>query len=391
MMKTDDRPTPRMTGAASANATTETWVVRRMKEVERGAKEIKAWDDYVRTHAHPGESFEAARARLRPRWEEERRPAEESNVHPLREGIETQPRVQQGPHVKPADPRNRSLGGTMGAVGPTPTKSAPPPSRKATEFEIQDSPLLLPYWSPAFRGVPNCMLRSALFGAIRRGPRRDMENELIPSLSNLVIRYTGKRLDQADLDVYLGTLQFAQVQGVPLGRPIYCKDREFLRAIGRNTGKTDRNWLNEARTRLKANQVEILVSSTKGYGGSLIQNWYRDDEREMTAIVLDPLLVALFDPGDWTSLMWEQRLALKSHPVAQWIHAFYSTHDEPYPYTVKKLHELCGSTDKNLFSYRQGLKGDLVLVQNTTGWICAIDKKDRVIVEKPSCSSGTDN
>jgi hypothetical protein len=37
----------------------------------------------------------------------------------------------------------------------------------------------LPIWPEAVRGVPNGVLRSALFGAIKKGPRRYLEREQI--------------------------------------------------------------------------------------------------------------------------------------------------------------------------------------------------------------------
>jgi hypothetical protein len=56
----------------------------------------------------------------------------------------------------------------------------------------------LPVWPEPVRGVPNGMLRSALFGAIKKGPRRYMEGEEIAAQDGIEIRYTGQRLDQGD-------------------------------------------------------------------------------------------------------------------------------------------------------------------------------------------------
>lgn len=59
----------------------------------------------------------------------------------------------------------------------------------------------LPVWPEAVRTVPNAVLRSALFGAIRRR-RRYMQGELIASVDGVRVLQTGPRLDQVDLDVW---------------------------------------------------------------------------------------------------------------------------------------------------------------------------------------------
>ena len=68
-------------------------------------------------------------------------------------------------------------------------------AQESTETPPSAKVLKLPLWPEAVRGVPNVALRSALFGAIKRGPRRFMDRELVTSLDGCEIRYTGGRLD----------------------------------------------------------------------------------------------------------------------------------------------------------------------------------------------------
>ena len=44
----------------------------------------------------------------------------------------------------------------------------------------------LPRWSEVTRGVPNGVVRSPLFGAVKKGPRRYMEQERIDALNEWV-------------------------------------------------------------------------------------------------------------------------------------------------------------------------------------------------------------
>src|SRR6218665_2601761 len=40
-------------------------------------------------------------------------------------------------------------------------------------------------------------------------------------------------------------------------------------------------------------------------------------------------------------------------PPYPWLHGFYATHRQPFPYTVAKLHELCGSNAKSLKDFEE--------------------------------------
>ncbi|KGV64505.1 plasmid replication initiator TrfA [Burkholderia pseudomallei] len=84
----------------------------------------------------------------------------------------------------------------------------------------------LPLWPEPMRGVPNGVLRSALFGAIKRGKRRYMERESIACVSGVSIVYTGPRLDQSDLDVWEGALHLARV--AKLGNRIDFTEKIFF-------------------------------------------------------------------------------------------------------------------------------------------------------------------
>jgi hypothetical protein len=204
----------------------------------------------------------------------------------------------------------------------------------------------LPLWPEPVRGVPNGVLRSALFGAIKRGKRRYMEREAIASVKGVSIVYTGPRLDQSDLDVWEGALHLARV--VKLGNRIEFTEKGFLRTIGRggpgggNIGKSDREWLRKVLARLTATAVEV-TQGPYTYVGSLIDEYFRDSANSHYVVILNPRMKALFNRDGWTQVDWRIRHALIGHPLAQWLHGFYSTHAAPLPYKVETLHLLCGS------------------------------------------------
>lgn len=217
--------------------------------------------------------------------------------------------------------------------------------RRNAERELL-SPSQLPLWPEPMRGIPNPILRSALFGAIRRGKRRYMERESVAAFDGVNLVYTGPRLDQADLDVWEGALHLARL--IPLGDRIEFTEKSFLKMIGRggesgeNIGKSDREWLRKTLARLKANAIEVSQGPYV-YVGSLIDEYFRDESTRRYVLVLNPRMKIMFGRDGWTQIDWSIRQALRGYPLAQWLHGFYSTHASPYPLKIETLHQLCGS------------------------------------------------
>jgi hypothetical protein len=238
--------------------------------------------------------------------------------------------------------------------------------------------ILLPVWPDAARGVPNGVLRSALFGAIRRGRRKALDGEIIPAADGITIRYTGWRLDQSDLDVWEYAVHLARV--LPLGEKIYFSANAFLKAINRDTGLSQHEWLKKVFRRLTASAVEITINS-KTYMGPLIHDCYRDEDTGRYVIVLNPQFLRLYREG-WTQIEWDERLALKGQPLAQWLHGFYSTHAEAFPMKVETLHRLCGSEAERMDHFRQELREALEHLARAAGWTWEIDRNDLVYVKR---------
>ncbi|WP_242466330.1 plasmid replication initiator TrfA [Chromatium okenii] len=245
----------------------------------------------------------------------------------------------------------------------------------------------LPVWPDCSRGVPNGVLRSALFGAIKRGPRKFINREFMNTLEGYEIRYTGARLDQSDLDVWETLLDLSK-QASENQNHVYTSERALLQKMGRAYGKSGREWLKSATARLSATNVEFNHTNSN-YGGSLVDEFYRDDDTGRYVIVLNPKLQAMFARDDWTQINWEQRQRLKGQPLAQWLHGFYSTHAEPYPVKVKTLHRLSGSENMEICSFRQKLRENLKELDAVTGWVSSIDKADNVHVKKTPTPSQT--
>lgn len=230
-------------------------------------------------------------------------------------------------------------------------------SRKMQQREGQEprppaKVIQLPLWPEAKRGVPNAVLRGALFAAIHKDRQYMRRKELIATQDGVTIKYTGEQLDQADLDVWEQVLHLARTQA--LGAKCYFTAHGILKALGRQTGKTAHEWLEFSLIRLAANAVEITAGQ-RMYFGSLIEGGVRDKDTGRYVVEINPKLAAFYGRTQWTQTDWEQRQQLRGKPLALWLHGFYATHAAPNALTVAYLHKLSGSQTKQLWKFKQNL------------------------------------
>ena len=237
----------------------------------------------------------------------------------------------------------------------------------------------LPIWADSARGGPNSVLRSALFGATKRGKRAYLDAVEKYSVDGVTVIHTGPQLDQADLDVWEHCLHLARTSG--LGVTIRFTGHDFLKSIGRATGKSQHEWLKASLRRLMTSLVE-LKDGHRVYAGQLIHHWTRDEETLRHVIVINPKIASMYGADGWTQIEWAQRQALQGHPIAQWLHGFYSTHAAPFPYSVSKLHQLCGSEAEQLFHFRARLREAMDRVAEVTGWTWSIDAAGLLHIQK---------
>lgn len=227
--------------------------------------------------------------------------------------------------------------------------------------------------------VPNIVLRSALFGVVGKGYRQFEKKALKASFNGYTVKYTGEQLDQSDLDVWLECLK--RCQETPLGYTVRFSSYDFLKNIGRDTGKSQYNWLNDSLSRMQVSGVE-LSDGKFSYFGSLINEIYREEETGENCLVLNPKIAVCFGDSGWSGINKLIRMQLKGKPLTQWLHGFYSSHAKPLPIKVETLRGLCGSEVKELKKFRQMLKKSLSELADATSWTCEIDNTDKVIILK---------
>jgi hypothetical protein len=170
-------------------------------------------------------------------------------------------------------------------ANPTTHKPTPQPPAKIIQF---------PLWPEPVRGMPNPVLRSALFSAVHGKDRRFLDNQLISSVDGVEIRFTGKQLNQEDLEVCAEVFHLARAH--PLGDTCHSAAHGLLKTLGRKTGNSQHKQLHNALLRLQAHGVEIKAGRYT-YFGSLIMEGVKDDLTRHYLIKINPKLAPLFQQG----------------------------------------------------------------------------------------------
>lgn len=237
---------------------------------------------------------------------------------------------------------------------------APEPAPKPAKI------VRLPLWPAELRTCPSCVLRSALFGVVRRGRRSYLERQIIAAWANTTIRYTGMRLDQADLDVWLTALHLTRESG--LGAPVRTSIGAMLKAMGRTQDGRAYEDFNNTIVRLTGCVVEI-TANRKTYGGSLIESFERDEETGRYVLYLNPRLVVLFEDEAFALIDWEQRHGLR-RDLSKWLHGYILSHKatprEPHRIGLEKLRDLCGSETGELWKFRQQIREAMAELQEAS-------------------------
>ena len=256
-------------------------------------------------------------------------------------------------------------------------------ARKVAESKVKkqaaapDRQLKLELWPEEVRGVPNAILRGALFGV---GQERTMHKKrtLVAAVEGYEIRFKGETFNQTDLDVLEGMLHVAMPH--PLGKRVEFTVHSFLKALGRSTGKTQHEQFKEHVMRLVTGGIEITDTKARmTFMGTLVHKAYRDEDTGRYVVIFDKDMLNLYEAG-YSHIDWNQRMALGKSTLAKWLHGFYATHAKPYPYKVETLHNLCGSA-ASMKEFKRMLKkalDDLVGVSAIESW--SIDQDGLVTV-----------
>lgn len=206
----------------------------------------------------------------------------------------------------------------------------------------------LPLWPSYVRGLPNALARSALFNVSNKTAERSyFKMQAISSINGVTITYTGEELRQQDEDVFLQLVHICRERN--LGEWVDFTAYSLLKSLGWTINTKSYERLRAILDRLSATNVTIIFEEngeSVGFAGSLVRGfeWKTENGQKLQKwrVYFEPKIVTLFAPASYTQIYWELRLTLP--PLAKWLHSFYSTHENPFPYKADTLRRLCGST-----------------------------------------------
>jgi hypothetical protein len=229
----------------------------------------------------------------------------------------------------------------------------------------------LPLWPEPKRGTPNSFIRSALFAAIQSKDRVFLKEATLASQKGIAVKYTGEQLNQEDLSVWETLAHLARQH--PLGHLCEFTAHGLLKSLGQHTGLSQHKLLHSTIIRLTACAVEITHEG-KTYFGPLVKSGVKDELTSHYRIELNRELIRLFGDNQWTALDWQQRQQLRGKHLAQALHAFYSSHRQPFPIKLDTLRGYVGSRNFQKAGFKVKLRAaldELVKIGFMTGY--AID------------------
>lgn len=138
------------------------------------------------------------------------------------------------------------------------------------------------------------------------------------SRSDCVLEYTGEQLDEADGDLIMALIFFAQPQ--PLGTAVPLHRKELLRKIKPGgIGSTQYEWLHKSMKRLREGTLFLEAKkpdgSTRYHIGkmqsfNILKGLDYDDVNESYTFTLDPRWVVMFGNKEYALLDWDKRMQI---------------------------------------------------------------------------------
>jgi len=242
---------------------------------------------------------------------------------------------------------------------------------------------LLPEIFEDKRAIPNCFLRGALFGMVRKGRRSLVENQPIFTMSQYEVSFSGSELDQNDLELWDTLMYLAKEHHVD------CELRITLYSLCQNMRMPDngvnRKTLLSRVKRLAFGQVSIKTDG-KEYFGSLIDDGYIDDDGDGKLVIRYNKKLAPLFTEDFTYISADIRHLLGDNQLARWLYNFYESHNQPIPFGIDFIRKLCRS-DSELKGFKQKLKIALELVKKAhlavnqkSKWEYELTKNDYLLI-----------
>jgi hypothetical protein len=219
---------------------------------------------------------------------------------------------------------------------------------------------LLPEIFEEKRAIPNCFLRGALFGMVRKGRRTLVKDEPIFTMSQYEVSFSGEHLDQNDLELWDTLIYLAKTRNIKNELRITLYD--LCKQIRISPTKTAYDAIVARTRRLKFGMV-VIKTGAKEFGGSMINNYYIDSDGDGKLVIeYNKKLTPLFSDNDYTLISADIRHLLGDNQLARWLYNFYESHRDPLPFAINFIQKLCRSQTEPK-DFKRKLKNSLELVK----------------------------
>lgn len=198
------------------------------------------------------------------------------------------------------------------------TKQKAAASSEVAEQKAADKPRQM--FLPGFDigAFPNHLNRSSFIAPIARGRRKRHQQTEMVTRRDCVLEYTGEQLDEADGDLIMALIAFAQPY--PLGTPVPLNRKELLRKIKLGSiGSTQYDWLYKSMKRLREGVLFLEARKSDGstrYSVGKMQSFNvlkdldYDGESETYTYTLDPRWVVMFGNREYSLIDWDKRMQI---------------------------------------------------------------------------------
>jgi hypothetical protein len=199
----------------------------------------------------------------------------------------------------------------------------------------------LALWPESERGIPNELVRCAVFSAKNRKERREVYRAnaplIVPVIGGGEVVYIGEELRQDDETVWMQLVHLAKEAR---SECVSFTPYSFLKAIKWPIKGASYTRLLTSIRRLATSGLEVYSSRfDKGVSTKLIAKYEyskgADAPWKVQVFNKDDELLFLFDKL-YSRLDWETRLTLPEG-VSTWLHGFFSSHREPFDHKIETL------------------------------------------------------
>ena len=222
--------------------------------------------------------------------------------------------------------------------------------------------LPVPIWCLAERGMPNGLLRSALFGMVKRGTRARLNNVPLFTSRNTTLYFSGYELNQKDCDVFMTLLNLVQEQGTYRAE---CSLYGLRKMLFLDKGKKNTLALKMSIERLHDSSIK-MKSPNAYYCGHLVDSFAFDERKGTYVLRINPDIANLFHDG-FAKLKMETRLHLKGD-LSKFLHGLVLTHraaiDRPQLYKLETIHSLSRSKEKRRRMFKAKVASGMEQLKN---------------------------